>query len=51
MTLVDKAHEAIQALKDHTFDLICLDHDLGGQVMVDSSREDTGAEVARYILE
>lgn len=31
------------------FDIIFLDHDLGGQVFVDTNREDTGSEVARWI--
>lgn len=33
-----------------TWDLVCLDHDLGGEVMVSSEREDTGAEVVRHLV-
>lgn len=29
---------------------VCLDHDLGGEVYVDSSRPDTGMEVVRVIV-
>jgi CheY-like chemotaxis protein len=31
------------------FDLICLDHDLGGQIFVNSSMENTGYQVAKFI--
>jgi len=31
------------------WDYVFLDHDLGDEVYVDSTRKDTGAEVARYI--
>ena len=40
--------EKITDVKDK-FQLILLDHDLGGEVYVDTSREDTGSEVARWI--
>src|SRR5208337_2024854 len=37
-------------LAEHkVFDLICLDHDLGGQVFVNSSMENTGYQVAKFI--
>lgn len=29
---------------------MCLDHDLGGKVFVDSNREDCGMEVVRWIM-
>lgn len=32
------------------WDLVCLDHDLGGEVMVSSDRADTGAEVVRHLV-
>ena len=45
------APEAIEALKDLMgWDEVWLDHDLGGQVFVDSRREDTGYEVVRWII-
>lgn len=30
-------------------DFLFLDHDLGGEIFVDTEREDTGAEVARWL--
>lgn len=33
------------------FDAMLLDHDLGGEVFVDSSREDTGMEFVRRLVE
>lgn len=49
LTVVETAHECIQALSNRQFDLVLLDHDLGGETFVDSSREDTGMEVVRWI--
>lgn len=49
MTHVETAKECIEILKKEKFDLIFLDHDLGGEVYVDTNREDTGSEVARWI--
>lgn len=49
LTVVETAHECIQALTNGQFDLVLLDHDLGGETFVDSSREDTGMEVVRWI--
>lgn len=49
MTHVETAKECIEILKKEKFDLIFLDHDLGGKVYVDTNREDTGSEVARWI--
>lgn len=42
------AGEAIKLLLLHEYDLISLDHDLGGQQMVESGK-DTGYEVAQWI--
>lgn len=48
-----EAHEMIKALSnlpaDEHIDILFLDHDLGGEVYVDSSREDCGMEVARWL--
>lgn len=33
----------------HKYDLLFLDHDLGGKEMVDSSNEDTGYQLAKFI--
>jgi CheY-like chemotaxis protein len=38
--------QALEALRQQKFDLIFLDHDLGGQLYVDSRRHNTGYQVA-----
>lgn len=35
----------------HTYDLICLDHDLGGKVFVDIEDENTGSTVAKFLAD
>lgn len=50
--LVDTARtapEAIKFLKTHAYDWLFLDHDLGGEVFVDSRHPNCGMEVVRYI--
>ncbi len=47
---VKTAQEAIEELSRRQFDLVCLDHDLGDQVMVDSG-PGTGYEVAQFIAQ
>ncbi len=50
LTHVLTADEAIEALKHNIFDVVCLDHDLGGMQMVDSwGTEPTGYLVAKWI--
>ena len=50
LTHVFTAEAAIDALKNNTFDVVCLDHDLGGMQMVDSwGTEPTGYDVAKWI--
>ncbi len=49
-TTVETADEAIEALKLGGWDVVFLDHDLGGEVYCDSSRADTGSEVVRWIV-
>jgi CheY-like chemotaxis protein len=49
LTVVETADECIEALASGRFDLVLLDHDLGGETFVDSSRHDTGMEVVRWI--
>ena len=54
--IVATAHECIKQIKkmiknEGKIDLLFLDHDLGGQVFVSSSREDCGFEVVRWICE
>lgn len=48
--VVDSAHDCIKHLSEH-WDVVYLDHDLGGSSMPDSVREDCGYEVVRHILE
>lgn len=43
------AEECIDKLKSNTYDIVSLDHDLGGQVFVDSAERDTGMEVVRFL--
>lgn len=51
--IVQEASEAIKHLsQDKTmWDLVSLDHDLGGEVFVESHRQDCGMEVVRWIVE
>jgi len=47
---VKTAHECIDLLKD-SWDMVSLDHDLGGERYVDSGRIDCGMEVVRWLSE
>lgn len=49
-TIVKTAQACIDKLIDFQFVTLLLDHDLGGEVMVDSRREDCGMEVVRWIV-
>lgn len=51
ITVTTTANEAIEQLASHDFDLIFLDHDLGGEAFTDSSRPNTGAAAARWIAQ
>lgn len=51
VTISNNAHEAIKILKNSKFDLIFLDHDLGGQYNVSSLQQNTGAQVVPAIKE
>jgi CheY-like chemotaxis protein len=48
LDITEFSKEAIQMLKDKDYDILFLDHDLGGQQMVKSG-EDTGYEVAAWL--
>jgi len=48
--IVETARECIAELKEHTWDAVFLDHDLGGQQMVESG-PGTGYEVACWLEE
>ena len=50
--IVTTASTAIQYLNSiPNWDFVFLDHDLGGEQLVDSNREDCGMEVVRWIVE
>ena len=49
-TFVEDVPSTIAAL-ENSWDLVFLDHDLGGEQYVDSSRDDCGMEVVRWIVE
>jgi len=51
ITIVDQAQDAIELLKTKEWDLLCLDHDLGGKIHVDSSEPNTGYAVAKWLEE
>jgi CheY-like chemotaxis protein len=51
LTIVETAHECIEQLASQTFDLVLLDHDLGGETYVDSNRVDCGMEVVRWLVD
>ena len=50
-TIVDTAEACIQQLQqaDEPWDWIFLDHDLGGEIFVDTDNKNTGSEVVRWI--
>lgn len=47
-THVETADQAIEALANKPFDIVCLDHDLDGKTYVESGKG-TGFEVAEYM--
>lgn len=50
-TIVETSEETILQLQKSKFKIVSLDHDLGGEIYVDSGREDTGMGVVRWIIE
>lgn len=46
---VDTAKDAISLLEKYKYDLIFLDHDLGGKIFVNSDEENTGNTVIKQI--
>lgn len=48
--IVATASECIYKLAVNHYDYVFLDHDLGGEVYVDSSQENCGMEVVRWII-
>jgi CheY-like chemotaxis protein len=52
LVIAEDAKEAKEILsKDKQWDIILLDHDLGGRVFVDSNDDNTGYQVAKFIVE
>jgi CheY-like chemotaxis protein len=49
LTMFSNAELAIEKIKEEKFDVIFLDHDLGGKVYVDSNEPNTGYQVAKII--
>jgi len=49
LSIVETAEDCIGELRRATFDLVLLDHDLGGEIFCDSDREDCGMEVVRWL--
>jgi CheY-like chemotaxis protein len=49
LTIVETSSECIILLYNHTYDCLFLDHDLGGQVYVNSDLPNTGYEVAKWL--
>lgn len=51
LTVVENAQDAITVLSnDQAFDVMFLDHDLGGQQMMACDDKNTGSEVVRWML-
>ena len=51
LTICDNVDDSKQILLDDYYDLICLDHDLGGEAFIDSNYYNTGYTLAKFILE
>ena len=49
LDVVENADEAIELLKEHVYSLICLDHDLDGEVYVNSLDPNTGYQVTVWM--
>jgi DNA-binding NarL/FixJ family response regulator len=50
VSYAETARGAISFLAGKTFDIVFLDHDLGGQTYVETSEKNTGSEVVRWIM-
>lgn len=48
-TCVTNVKDCIRLLQEGQFVTLFLDHDLGGETLVDSDREDCGMEVVRWL--
>lgn len=50
LTFTETAAAAIAAIDETPFDIIFLDHDLGGEQYVSETNVNTGSEVVRYLM-
>ena len=48
---VQTSQQCIEQLERQKWDVVFLDHDLGDETYVDSSREDCGMEVVRWVAQ
>ena len=51
MEIADTTPKALELLSKTEYDMMFLDHDLGGEIFVDIGREDTGTYLAKCIVE
>jgi CheY-like chemotaxis protein len=49
VSYVETAHDCIELLEREKFDILFLDHDLGGLVYVSEANTNTGSEVVRWL--
>lgn len=49
LMIVETADTCIASLAAGSFDVVLLDHDLGGEIYCNSAREDCGMEVVRWL--
>ena len=49
--IATNVEEAKNKIYEHEYNTIFLDHDLGGEQMIDSSKENSGYQFAKYIVE
>ena len=49
-TTVADAHECIEQLAKQDWEIVCLDHDLGGEIFVAPEFDNTGSAVVRWIV-
>jgi CheY-like chemotaxis protein len=51
LDVFEKAEDGIRAVRDNKYDMIFLDHDLGGRIFVPSEDPETGYQVAKILPE
>ena len=49
LTCTKSSKECIEHLKDTSWDILFLDHDLGGEIMVEPGEKETGTDVAIFL--